>query len=61
MDFYASKLCSALESLLENIHSRILDVQYIQWPQNEYEQVLRVQGLEIYLNNKLCTSAVFYT
>ena len=29
LNYYASKLCSTSKSLLENIHSRILDVQDI--------------------------------
>ena len=44
MDFYTLKLHSTSKSLLENIHSRILDVLDIQWPQSEYEQGLRVES-----------------
>ena len=38
MDFHASKLHSTSKNLLENIHSRMPDVQDIRWPRNEYEQ-----------------------
>ena len=40
MDFYASKLRSTSKTLLRNIHSRILHVQDIGRPRNDYEQGL---------------------